>query len=295
YGGLRAAKVARALQQDQGIIIAGIVMVSPLIDGALVFGADRFALGAALQLPSLAATELERRGALKLDAVAAAEQFAMTEYLTTLAGRPPQGDAARAFYGKVADMTGMPVDTVEKQRGFIRRAYVKRLREAKGEIVSSYDASFASADPFSDTDGRDGEDPVLDGFTRALGGAFVGYARDELGFKTDITYNLLAHDVNRKWDWHSDGGTRSLPSASGDLRELLSVTPSFKLLVAHGYSDLVTPYAASRYVLDHLPPIGASGRVALKLYPGGHMLYLNPSSRSALTADARAFYGVTLE
>ena len=33
---------------------------------------------------------------------------------------------------------------------------------------------------------------MLDGVVRAYGGAFVGYARDELGFKTDMTYNLLA-------------------------------------------------------------------------------------------------------
>ena len=34
YGGFRAAKVARALQQDQGIAISGIVMVSPMMEGA---------------------------------------------------------------------------------------------------------------------------------------------------------------------------------------------------------------------------------------------------------------------
>src|SRR5947209_1150853 len=33
YGGFRAAKVARALQEQQGIVISGIVMLSPLPDG----------------------------------------------------------------------------------------------------------------------------------------------------------------------------------------------------------------------------------------------------------------------
>ena len=36
-----------------------------------------------------------------------------------------------------------------------------------------------------------GPDPILDGMIRAYGSAFVGYARDELGFKTEMTYNLL--------------------------------------------------------------------------------------------------------
>ena len=55
YGEFRAAKTARALQSEQGIIINGIVMLSPLLNGSLTFGSDSNPLHAALQLPSLAA------------------------------------------------------------------------------------------------------------------------------------------------------------------------------------------------------------------------------------------------
>src|SRR5262245_5242838 len=89
YGGFRAAKVARALKRDQGITVSGIIMVSPLLESALIFGGTRFALGAALQLPSLAATELERRDEFSKERLAEAERFALSEYLTTLAGRRP--------------------------------------------------------------------------------------------------------------------------------------------------------------------------------------------------------------
>jgi len=41
-------------------------------------------------------------------------------------------------------------------------------------------------------------------------------------------------------------------------------------------------------VLDHLPPF--EGRATQKLYRGGHMFYLDPASRKAFTADARALY-----
>ena len=44
YGGFRAAKVARALQRDQGINTAGIVMLSPMLEGWLTFGDDGSAL-----------------------------------------------------------------------------------------------------------------------------------------------------------------------------------------------------------------------------------------------------------
>ncbi len=289
YGGFRAAKVARDLQSDQGIVVRGILMVSPLLEGEFQFGSDHSALAAALHLPSLVATELERTGTFSREALARAEHFALTDYLSTLAGPPPRGDAAHEFYGRVARLTGLPEDVVARTRGFIRDAYVKNLRASDHKIVSHYDATFAVDDPNPESESPRGPDPILDGIIRAYGGAFVGYARDELGFKTEMTYNLLAPDISGKWDWH-EGPGRAQPSAAGDLRELLALTPSFRLMIAHGMSDLVTPYGASRYVLDHLPSSIAEERAELRLYPGGHMFYMDPQSRKAFTADARAIY-----
>jgi carboxypeptidase C (cathepsin A) len=291
YGGFRALKTARALQENQGLVVSGIVMVSPLIDGGLTFGGSRFALGAALQLPSLAAAELERKGTFTKEALAEAEKFALTDYLMTLAGPRPQGEAARAFYRRVAEISGLPEDVVTRSRGFIRDAYLKHLRSAEGKVVSRYDASFAVADPFPDQEYARGPDPLLDGLTRAYGGAFSAYARDELGFKTEMTYILLSSDIAGKWDW--DGGGRGSANASDDVRDLLSLIPSFRLMVAHGMSDMVTPYAATRYVLDHLPPIGDPSRTQLRLYRGGHMFYIDQDSRKAFTADARTLYQTT--
>src|SRR5215475_5110345 len=290
YGGFLAQKVAHVLQQDQGIVVSGIVMVSPLIEGGYVFGGgDRYSLGCALQLPSVVAAELERNGAFTPQAIAEAERFALTDYIATLAGRPPQGDAAQAFYGRLARMTGLPADLVARSRGCVRNAYLKHRREAQRELLSIYDATFASPDPFPEHENRRGSDPVLDGFTRALGGAFVGYARDQLGFKTDMTYAVLNGEVNGKWEWER-GSRGSPPSATDDIREFLSLNPSFRLLVVHGYADLVTPYAVSRYVIDHLPELGEPGRVQLKVYSGGHMFYWATRSRLDFTNDAREFY-----
>jgi carboxypeptidase C (cathepsin A) len=53
---------------------------------------------------------------------------------------------------------------------------------------------------------------------------------------------------------------------------------------------MITPYAMSRYILDHMPAFDPPGRVQLKLYRGGHMLYIDPESRKAFSADAAAFY-----
>jgi len=285
YGGFRAAKVARLLQSEQGIVASGVLMLSPTLEGAFQFGGERFALGAALQLPSLAAAELEREGAFSKQALAEAEHFALTDYLTTLTGPPPQGEAAKSFYARVAKMTGLSVEAIAQSNGFIHDAYVKSLEADSHKIVSHYDATFAVDDPYPTSPVPRGPDPILDALVRAYGGAFVGYARDELGFKTDMSYNLLAGDIAGKWDWEQGHGQASV---NDDLRVLLALTPSFRLVIAHGYSDMVTPYAVSRYVLDHFPPF--EGRATLKLYRGGHMFYLDPNSRKAFSADARAIY-----
>src|SRR6266436_5301267 len=292
YGGYRAAKVAHVLQHEQGIIMSGIIMLSPVIEGGLTFGSNRSALSAALQLPSLAAAELERKGAFSKEAQAEVERFALTDYLTTLAGPRPQGDAARDFYARVAKLTGLPEDVVTRSRGFIRDAYIKHLRSGEGKIVSRYDATFAVPDPFPEQEGARGGDPVLDSLTRAYGAAYAAYARDELGFKTEMSYILLASDIAGKWDW-GEGAGRGSASVSDDLRELLAFIPSFRLLIAHGYADMVTPYSASRYVLDHLPPMGDPSRTQLLLYRGGHMFYTDAESRRAFSADAKAFYQST--
>ncbi len=286
YGGFRAAKTARALQREQGISVDGIVMLSPFLEGWLTFGDDQSALGAALELPSLAAAELERNNAFDAKALAAAEKFAMTDYLTTLAAPAQQGKPADAFYERVAKLTGLPLETIRKARGFVSSAYVKKLYADK--IVSHYDATYAVDDPFPEQLSGHGPDPILDAVVRAYGGAFANYARHELGFKTEMTYKLLANDVTQQWSWGKGG--RMGAGVDADLRVLLSFDPSFRLLIGHGLSDLVTPYADTRYVLDHLPAFSPPGRVSLKLYRGGHMVYLVPASRVAFSNDAAAFY-----
>lgn len=291
YGGFRAAKVARSLQRGQGIILSGIVMVSPFLEGQLHFGADRSALSAALLLPAIVATELDRDDRFSAEALAEAERFAMTDYLVTLAGPPPDPEAGEGFYARVAALTGLPVEVVRRNRGFVAEAYLEHPRGETPEIASPYDGTFTLPDPFPESDDGHAGDPMLDGFLQSLGGLFVGYARTQLDYETPITYELLNRRVSGRWDWN--GGRRHV-GAADDLRQLLALNPGMGLLIAHGRSDLVTPYGISRYVVDHLPPGingGAGGdRARLTLYKGGHMFYFDPASRAAFTDDAEAFY-----
>ena len=179
--------------------MSGIVMVSPLIEGGLTFGGRRFALGAALQLPSLAAAELERKGAFSKEAQAEAERFALTDYLTTLAGPPPQGDAARSFYARVAKITGLPEDVVAR----VARLHPRRLCQAsalrRGQDRQPLRRDLRGRRSVPGT-GERARRPIRcsTASPAPMARAFAAYARDELGFKTEMTYILLASDICRQ-------------------------------------------------------------------------------------------------
>ena len=287
YGGIRSLKVARELQMEQSILLDGIVMVSPAIDMDALGGGELAVMPDALLLPTFAGAALERQHKFSADKVEDAYKFATGDYLTTVIGTPPTGDAAKAFYGKVADLTGVPEAVVAKQRARLDIGS-HDVRSIDGNrLISAYEASLTIPDPFPEGGEGLDNDPVLFGYTRAYGGLFSAYASEQLGFKTDLTYKLLALDVNEKWEMHSDG--HGPVTGYEDMRRLLALDPSLKIFVSGGYFDLVVPFEINRWLIDHLP-VGRD-RVTFKVYPGGHMLYSRPASRAALKSDVAAFYG----
>ena len=107
-------------------------------------------------------------------------------------------------------------------------------------------------------------------------------AANELKWFVDARYEILNESVSENWDW-GHGNAEAL----SDLKEDLALDPHFRVLVAHGATDLVTPYFASKLLLDQIAPMGDKNRVRLVVYGGGHMLYARDQSRAALRDDAR--------
>ena len=64
-----------------------------------------------------------------------------------------------------------------------------------------------------------------------------------------------------------------------ELRSVLALDPRLKVIVAHGFTDLVTPYFETKLLLDQLPAFGDEARVKLEVFPGGHMFYSRDASR----------------
>lgn len=134
--------------------------------------------------------------------------------------------------------------------------------------------------------GTRGHDPVLDAMTAPLTSAILAHYRDTLGWLPDRRYMLLNGPVSRAWDWGDDRGA---PEAMSALADVLALDPGLRVLVAHGYTDLVTPYFASALLLRQLPAATAA-RAHEAVYLGGHMFYTRPESRRALREDAAALY-----
>jgi carboxypeptidase C (cathepsin A) len=282
YGGIRSIKVARALQESQSVILNGIVMVSPLLEEQYFFTDDP--LTYAFALPTLAAANLERQHKLTPQAADDAYAYATGAYVASLDAAPQTADAAKPFYAKIAALTGVPEAIVAKQRGMLQPDS-HDVKSQGGRLYSIYEMSLSVADPAPDgVDPDASPDPLLEGFGRAYGNAFAGYAADTLGFKTDLTYRLLDNEVNEKWDWRE--GAHHILSTKDDMKKLLALNPSLQILIAHGYFDAVCPFATTRWLVEHLP-VGRD-RVTLKVYPGGHMIYTRATARAALAQDVGA-------
>jgi carboxypeptidase C (cathepsin A) len=268
-----------------------VMLVSPALEFRLMNGDEFDLVSWALRLPAYAAVALEAKGALSPEALGDAEHFALGDYLIALAAGPGDGPAAHQLYGRIAALIGLDEATVERWHGRVPvGGYVKELRHGDGQVLSRYDGSIAATDP--DPGSREvDDDPVLQGTIAPFTRAFVAYARSELGFETELSYELLNEDVGRHWEWHDgNAGGRQSIGAADSLRRALALNPRLKVLIAHGLTDLTTPYMTSRYIVNHMPEKLTAHRIELKLYAGGHMMYLRSGSRHRLHDDALAFY-----
>jgi carboxypeptidase C (cathepsin A) len=290
YGGFRAARLPLRLANDEGVAVNGAVLVSPVLEFSLLTGDPFNPMPWALRLPSYAAVHLETEGKLAPAALQPAEQFALGDYVAALVAAPEDASRSADIYAKMAGFTGLSDTIIARWHGRVPLGiFVKEIRHGEGDLVSRYDGSVAGSDPYPAAAVPESGDPILAGLKAVFTSGFTAYVRDELQFKTDRLYELLNDEVAKRWEWRDgDGGGR--PGASDDLREGLALNPHLKVMIAHGMTDLQTPYMTSRYTIEHLPQALTQDRVTLKLYAGGHMMYLRPASRAALHDDARTLY-----
>lgn len=279
YGGFRAPKIARALQESKNVGVDGLILISPVLDFAWIEGRNAPLVDAA-RLPSLVASRIAPKNRA---ALAEAESYARGEYLTDLFSAPNDEAALGRVVGRLATLTGLPPDTLRRLGGRVGTQDFMRDSDPSGRTISSaYDGAVRGLNPFVS---HDAADPVLDGLRAPLAQAMSRLTFEKLKWPVgDVSYEILNDRVSHGWDW---GQGRRAQESLSDLRRVMALDPRVKILVAHGLSDLVTPYFATRLLLDQSFNVGAPDRIGFVALPGGHMFYAEDSSRAALRDAAR--------
>jgi carboxypeptidase C (cathepsin A) len=235
----------------------------------------------------MAAARIERdtKQGVAVDSLRAAERYAFGDYIQDLLQPAADLQALERVVEHVSALTGLDPALVRRMRGRIdSQTFMRELRRADGLIGSRYDMSVVAFDPYPEATEQLWEEPS-NALVAPLTSAVTDYVTGALNWKIDQPYKLRDRSIAKRWDYPS-----GRVDASEDLRKALALDPKLKLLVAHGATDLVTPWMASRMILNLLPPLGDPARVQQRLYPGGHGFYERDRTRTAFRADVKALY-----
>jgi carboxypeptidase C (cathepsin A) len=288
YGGFRGPRITHYLQTQLGVGVNGMVLVSPLLDDSTRRGGDVSPLPWMINLPSIAAANLERKGQLTPERMAEVEAYTRGEYMLDLVKGRSDPAAVDRVTTKVTALTGLDPVFVRRAGGRLEtQAYLREVYRSEGKLGSRYDSNVTAYDPYPWASDQRTNDPILDSIIAPTTSAVVDFTTRVVGWKVDGRYNALSNDVNRLWDRGRGPDTESVT----DLRQAIAVDPKLKVLIVHGYDDLSCPYFASRLIVDQIPVMGDPERVRLSVYPGGHMFYSRPDSGAALRRDVAAVFG----
>lgn len=301
YGGYRVGRLARRLQEDVGVGLAGIVMISPALEMDALAGSDYSVTDWVDRLPTMAiAAHHHGRGRIQGDrdeVERTAIDFAAGPYARfLLRGSGLDADERDEVLGQLADLTGLDPGVVERHRGRIpMTTFARELLRDERRILGLYDTTVSVVDPFPDREPSPGPDPTLAGIEHVFTTGVNHVLRDWLQVQTERQYVLLSMDVNSAW--RRDDGTHAfqiMQGASDDLRYGLALNPHLRALMVHGRHDLVTPFASTARIraLLHLDDATVD-RVRSTVYDGGHMFYTRADSRRAFTEDVARLVAAT--
>lgn len=293
YGTTRAAGIAGHLI-DRGIAFNGIVLVSSILN----FQTARFHKGNDLPfilfLPTYTATAFyhgKLRGELAKDlrkTLREVERWANSEYAEALSlgDRLPESRRSQ-IASKLARYTGLSKEYVDQRNLRIEiHPFCKELLRKERRTVGRLDSRFRGYEQNHAAE-RPDHDPSMAALMPPYTAMFCQYVRTELGYKTDLDYQIF-WGIKEPWDWGKavDGP----PDTSEALRKAIAQNPHMRIFVASGYYDLATPYFATEYTLAHMgidPALRPN--VVTAEYEAGHMMYIHEPSLRQLKADVQAF------
>lgn len=285
YGTTRVAGLALELQNVQWIYLNGIILVSPT-----ELGIERGrVMDAALLLPYYAATawyhkvlppDLQQRDLTAV--LPEVEKFTIDEYLPALAKGGSLSQAERKQIAeKVARYSGLGIrEVLQNNLSVSTNFFWKELLRDKGFTIGRLDSRYLGVDK-KDGGERPDYNAELTAWLHAFTPAINIFLRDELNYKTELTYNMFGNVY--PWDTENN-------KTGDNLRQAMAQNPNLYLLVQSGYYDGACDYFNSRFNLWQMDPGGKmQERMWWEGYRSGHMMYLRKEDLATSSQHLREF------
>jgi carboxypeptidase C (cathepsin A) len=116
-------------------------------------------------------------------------------------------------------------------------------------------------------------DPSSTFITPSFTSAISTYLSTTLQYTNPSSYVVSGNAIN-SWVFTHDG--LGLPDTIPDLAAALAQNPKLQVLSLNGYDDLATPFFQTE---EDLSRLGANPNVQTQFFVGGHMIYLDDTSR----------------
>lgn len=292
YGSTRAAGLSGYVQNELGMHLNGIILISSALDFQTINFAPGNDLPYALYLPVYANAALYHKKlspALQADPSKTrdeVEQFALNEYLVALAKGNILIDAEREkIVDRLAAYTGLSKPYIRNANLRIRREeFIRELLRDEHQRIGLLDSRITGAYQFNHLM----DDPSMFNILGPLVAAWNDYARHELNYESDVSYEFLSERTYESWNWGS--AARGYVNVANTLGRAMERSSFLRLFIASGYYDLNTSYFGAQYTVTHLgddPKL--RDRVTMAYYDAGHQMYTDMPSLKKLKEDVAAF------
>ena len=301
YGTMRSAGVVDYLQQNLGIAVNGVILVSVVLDLRTLTFQQGDDISYVMHLPTYAATAWYHNKVADKPASLNAflkevRTFAGGEYSAALMKGDQLTDAEKtSVLNKLSAYTGLSKDYLTKANLRVSEPqFTQELLREEHLTVGRLDSRYKNInqDLLSEYSSFD---PQSTAISPAYIAMFMNYYYGELKVDKSNTYRTSAYSTEGfDWDWkhkkNGGGGDPVTPNTAVDLAEAMSQNPNLKILVLNGYYDLATPFYATEYTFDHMGlEKKLKQNITFKYYEAGHMMYIQPTSAAAFKKDVAAF------
>lgn len=290
YGGIRAAGLSDHLQDEYGMSLNGVVMLSSLLDFRTLRSYRGDNLSYQIYLPAMAAISHYHKKVEgdRDELYNKALDYAHGDFAKALLKGAAISAVEKAAVAKqMAEFTGLPSKLFEEVNLRISPTrYRKELLRDENKVIGRFDARTAwpAIDKVNDYAGYDPSYSVIYG---AFSTAMNDYLSRTLNWEGHHPYKILTGEVH-PWDWNSDNRVLNV---STPLENALIHNPDLRVLVMVGYGDFATPPSGMQYSVNHLFRIPDARRKAIEFawYEAGHMFYLNQPDLAKMRLDLVKF------